>query len=732
MRKGLDGIRIPEGFQVEIVRRAGPGEGSWVSMAFSPDGSLFVSPQAGKILRFPPGKQPGSLGDPASIPFPVGRAQGLCWANDSLYVNVVGSEDGDGGLHRLLDLDGDGKFDEHRHLKAYGPASEHGAHGILPGPDGTLFMVWGNHVRVPAGLTSKGSPFKGFKEDVLLPSIPDPRGHARGISMPAGTLWRTDKDGRNWDLLAGGMRNVYDIAFTKEGDLFGYDADMEWDIGTPWYRPPRLLHLVSGGDYGWRTGSAKLDPESPDTLPAVVDTDFSSPTAVLATRHLAQPEAFGGDLLLGDWAYGRILAVDLHKEGASFGGSVRVFAEGRPWNITDLVSGPEGNLWVLTGGRGTPSTLYRIGPVGREPRQSALENRSPPKTWRGEGLLASDSMWGDLDSPDRFVRWGARLTLERTPLSDWEERALRGDGLPALARAEARLALARTAPHRAAEIWRGLLGQGWVRREAVLLLELRTAQVLLARHEESISVTDQGVFSENLFKSLPTLKGLPRRFALELLVALKYPGMPGVLLPSLHSSQSQEKQIHAAYLLRLVGEGWTAAFQKRAIDWTRTVRSQPGGASLEGFLDQITLGLRDVSGPDEWDRVVAGLPPPPPPDWEVGVKKRNFVRKWSTASALKAVERFEPHASADKGFKVLGEAGCLACHRFNANGHGIGPDLTGAGRRFDRRTLLEAILEPSKVVSDQYLDIPMPPGLLDTFGPAEIANLLLFLELGAR
>lgn len=32
----------------------------------------------------------------------------------------------------------------------------------------------------------------------------------------------------------------------------------------------------------------------------------------------------------------------------------------------------------------------------------------------------------------------------------------------------------------------------------------------------------------------------------------------------------------------------------------------------------------------------------------------------------------------------------------------VGPDLTGAGRRFSVRDLLEAIVEPSRVISDQY------------------------------
>ena len=45
---------------------------------------------------------------------------------------------------------------------------------------------------------------------------------------------------------------------------------------------------------------------------------------------------------------------------------------------------------------------------------------------------------------------------------------------------------------------------------------------------------------------------------------------------------------------------------------------------------------------------------------------------------------------------------CIVCHRFNHDGGGIGPDLTGAGNRYTIRDLLESIIEPSKVVSDIY------------------------------
>jgi putative heme-binding domain-containing protein len=49
------------------------------------------------------------------------------------------------------------------------------------------------------------------------------------------------------------------------------------------------------------------------------------------------------------------------------------------------------------------------------------------------------------------------------------------------------------------------------------------------------------------------------------------------------------------------------------------------------------------------------------------------------------------------------EERCAACHRFGGIGKDVGPDLTSIASRFKRRDVLEAILWPSKVISDQYL-----------------------------
>ncbi|HEX5668482.1 MAG TPA: c-type cytochrome [Chitinophagaceae bacterium] len=45
---------------------------------------------------------------------------------------------------------------------------------------------------------------------------------------------------------------------------------------------------------------------------------------------------------------------------------------------------------------------------------------------------------------------------------------------------------------------------------------------------------------------------------------------------------------------------------------------------------------------------------------------------------------------------------CAACHTMNNMGGVSGPNLTQLGTRFSYRDMLEAIIEPSKTISDQY------------------------------
>ena len=61
----------------------------------------------------------------------------------------------------------------------------------------------------------------------------------------------------------------------------------------------------------------------------------------------------------------------------------------------------------------------------------------------------------------------------------------------------------------------------------------------------------------------------------------------------------------------------------------------------------------------------------------------------------------ENGGAADKG-RPLFEQRCAACHRFGGIGKDVGPDLTTITSRFKRRDVVESVLWPSKVISDQY------------------------------
>ena len=61
----------------------------------------------------------------------------------------------------------------------------------------------------------------------------------------------------------------------------------------------------------------------------------------------------------------------------------------------------------------------------------------------------------------------------------------------------------------------------------------------------------------------------------------------------------------------------------------------------------------------------------------------------------------EGGGSAEAGRPVF-EKQCASCHRFGEIGKDVGPDLTTIASRFKKKDVLESILWPSKIISDQY------------------------------
>ncbi len=426
-------FRVPEGFQVELLYEVPIKEqGSWVCMCVDLKGRLIVSDQYGKLYRVEvlnKGKD-GIKVD--SIDFDIGMAQGLLHTKDGLYVDVNGKENS--GLHRLIDTNNDDKFDKSEHLIKLNGGGEHGPHAIIEGPDGRLYLCAGNQTNLPDNISKSRVP-RHWYEDHLLGRMPDARGFMKDRLAPGGFILSLNPDGSDIEIITTGFRNEYDIAFNDHGELFTYDADMEWDIGTPWYRPTRVNHAISGAEFGWRNGTGKWPEHYGDSFGAVANVGPGSPTGIVFGKGAQFPAKFQRALFISDWSYGVVYSVSLKPEGASYVGTVEPFMSAAPLPVTDLVIHPkDGAMYFAIGGRRVQSALYRLKYTGKEStapvvaidsdesakarklRQSLEKYHGFPK------LGAVEAAMPELGNPDRAIRNAARIALEHQPSDLWREK----------------------------------------------------------------------------------------------------------------------------------------------------------------------------------------------------------------------------------------------------------------------------------------------------------------------
>ncbi|MFO0827764.1 MAG: c-type cytochrome [Phycisphaerales bacterium] len=734
-------IRVPDGFVCELVCAIPHKLGSMVALAAARDGTLVASGQGTGLVRIDP-CPPG--GDPTTtsikpIDLPIGGAQGLVYRGDVLYA-VVNSRIGQGmGLYRLPDENHDGIPDRVELLRAFsGEPSEHGPHSVVVGPDGDLYVVCGNHVGIPSPEASRLS--RRWNEDLLLPRMWDPNGHAVGILAPGGWICRTDPDGKSWELVAAGMRNSYDIAFSPEGELFTFDADMEWDMGAPWYRPTRVLHCVSGAEFGWRSGSGKWPWWFADSLPATVDIGPGSPTGILFGTDLAFPAPWRNALLLCDWTFGTIHAVMLEPSGASFTGRREVFLTGKPLPLTDAVASPhDGALYFAIGGRGAASSIYRVrwtGTPAPKPAPATAEaaaraQRRALEQYHRDDAPASaiDEAWPMLGSSDRFLRWAARTVLEHQPPDRWLDRALAEPNT--LARLEGAVAAARCADAAAQpKILAALGALDWdklsveERRMLLRATELTLirqgmpegdARTALVRRLDAHYPCDDFAANRDLCDLLVALgsrtvvaRAVPllertdpeaERFDEAL---LRRSDSYGSVILRMAAQAPQREQVHVATSLRNATEGWTDDLRRRYFGWFRRMQRTSGGNSFAGFLEQSRKdALSHVPEQEraQFDRLSR----------EDEVVARDIPvaegpgRHW-TVEEVAALAAAKPGTrNFARGEKMFRAAQCAMCHRFATNTTtGGGPDLTGVGNRFGPREMAESIVEPSRVISDQY------------------------------
>ena len=735
----VEGLKIAKGFRVELLHTVPKEtEGSWVSMCVDPKGRLIVCDQKGGLFRVtvPPATKIGEQAKPLGIEkieVDIGEAQGLLWAFDSLYVNVNPQGKYEAGLYRVRDTNGDDKLDEVKLLRQFEGRGEHGPHAVLLAPDGkSLFIVCGNGTKLTK-IDSSRVP-RHWGEDHLLPRMPDGRGFMRDVLAPGGCIYQIDPDAKHWKLIANGFRNEYDAAFNRDGELFAYDADMEWDMNTPWYRPTRVNHVISGAEFGWRNGAGKYPAWYPDSFGAVVNVGPGSPTGVTFGYGAKFPAKYQEALFICDWSYGKLYAVHLTPDGSSYTGTLEEFVAGTPLPLTDLVINPhDGAMYFAIGGRDTQSGLYRVTYVGDEataPSEPVVDEKSaelrdlrhklealhgaigPDEVLRGLRLALEN-----LQHSDRAIRFAARITLEHIDTSVWSDIVL-GAKLDPTFTIQALLALVRSAgdcPFHRPD------GGPPVDKElaAKILKTLESIDYAALPYERKLDLVRVYHVLFNRFGP-PTEEGRERTIArfdavypaespalsaeiCNLLVYLQAPTVAAKTIALIDDAPTQEEQIDYARALRMLKAGWTPELRRAQFEWFVKAMNYRGGNSFGLFVQNIKTDAIATLTEAEKTALQPIIDKQPEQSAPIlAVKPRPFVKEWQFEEIASLAQSGLTGRSFERGRQMFAAANCFACHRYDNAGGAIGPDLSSLAGRFSVRDVLESIMVPSKVVSDQY------------------------------
>lgn len=329
------------------------------------------------------------------------------------------------GLFILHDRDGDGRSEARTRILTIDPyerrANAHGQmQGISFSADGWVYVGRGTHVG--GAYTWVGADGTRLAE----------------ANLDGGDIVRIRPDGTQLERVATGFWNPFASTFDPEGRLLSVDNDPDAR------GPNRLLHIVPGGDYGYkRYGRFGLHPyqawegELPGTLPTIHGVG-EAPTAVIHTSAARLPADYGDAILVSEWAEHTLSLFRTRPEGASVRATREVFLQGEgfdtvasPFRPSGMTTTPDGAIfisdWMLinytTHKRGRIWKVTARDGVSTVPPRPAFASPSPSPAVARLNTLYTLSAPADyeilrqaLTDDDPFIRNAAVTTLAKRPV----------------------------------------------------------------------------------------------------------------------------------------------------------------------------------------------------------------------------------------------------------------------------------------------------------------------------
>ncbi len=702
-------FQIIPGYKVELLRSALPEEDSWVNIAIDPKGRITVAREDKGLIRYSLSGDSNKIVKAEKINDDLKECRGLLYAHGALYVHANNSK----SLYRLEDKDEDGTFETRNLLHMSEGGFGHGRNDLAMGPEGKIYAINGDSVSLPEGIINRMSPLRNKH-------LPSPKNEGHVIRM--------DSDGRNKEIFCAGLRNPYGIDFNEDGEAFTYDADAEFDMGTPWYRPTQIKHLTSGADFGWRAVTGKWPPyypDHPDNAQHSVHIGKGSPTGIRFGTKSNFPQEYKRALYALDWAYGRIIAVHFVTRGSTYMGSSEVFLRGKPLNVTDLDFGPDGAMYFVTGGRKTKSGLYRVSYVGKDvnERNMTLQEKMRNETSREhrqqrkqiEKLHKKTNSTPFERVTDPRIRYASRISAEHnaetfifSPAKINNSISLK-DATPDLDHLTAKLNIASEKEILA------LMGLGQIERKNGILRKLMDWEKmipskqfeyidiirrLISRHKIPEQAKEQII--ESIGKNFPYKTAKINMAVAPLLIELDPARTVPKVIEFLKEGCTQHEGIHYLFHLRKTTKGWS--LQSREIFFRILAKYETllGGRGLPQALQAIrkesTATLTEKEK-EKLSNVLASRPSLPNfPDRS----DRSVTNSWTVKNFKELLNFKVTKRNLINGGKVFELALCSRCHQHGKVGYPIGPDLTNVASRFGREDLLREILLPSNSIAENY------------------------------
>jgi len=414
-----------------------------------------------------------------------------------------------------------------------------------------------------------------------------------------------------------------------------------------------------------------------------------------------------------------------------------------------MITGSDGNLYFATGGRRIDSHFFRIRYTGSDSQEvESNENleadelrklrQSIERFHSEQSDEAITLAWDNLNHEDRFIRYAARVALEKQPTKNWQQRFF--DEKDPTKIIEAGIALAHQADKslqsKILEKLNQLNLETLTQRDQVNIL--RNYALLFIRMGEP-NEKDRLVTAKKLNGYFPNANNTVNRELSPLLLYLKAEGVTeelvkllerhtkektitegvemlseeatmrseqyGPLIRDVIAKMPPSESIYYGMLLSHAEEGWTKELREKYFKWFFDVMNSKGGMSFKAYIENVRQQamthvaknekdyFKEISGIYSPSDDLADLPDP------IGPGKNYTMREINDLYGENSKTYKGSLADGERAYKA---ALCITCHRMKGEGGATGPDLSQMHSKFSSYDLTFSLVSPNDEISDQY------------------------------